>query len=64
MHPVYIRILAYVFSSMLALIPAAAAGWGVAYADGILSVHIETLATALGAATIGSLGVFRLWGTR
>lgn len=64
MHPVYLRILSYVLSSLLALIPAAAAGWGVAYADGVLSVHVETLAAAIGTGLLGSLGVFSLWGSK
>ena len=62
---VYIRIVAYVLSTLAGLIPAAWAGWA-SYdaAAGTVVVSIEGLAVALVAAIAGSLAIFRKWGVK
>ena len=62
---VYIRIVAYVLSTLAGLIPAAWAGWA-SYdaAAGTVVVSIEGLALALVTAFAGSLAIFKRWGTR
>ena len=62
---VYIRIVAYVLSTLAGLIPAAWAGWA-SYdaAAGTVVVSIEGLAVALVAAFAGSLAIFRKWGVK
>lgn len=64
MNPVIIRIILYVISP---LIPAALAllpGWGISYAGGVVSIHIETLVAAVVTALGISGAVFARWGVR
>lgn len=62
---VYIRIVAYVLSTLAGMIPAAWAGF-VAYdaVAGTVTVSIEGLAVALVTAIVGSLAIFKRWGVR
>lgn len=63
---VYIRLIVYVLSSLLGLIPPALTGWGVSFdaAAGVLSVNIEALAAAIATAFTASGVIFKLWGTK
>jgi hypothetical protein len=68
MHSVSVRLIIYILSPILGMVATILPGWGIAYADGIVSIHIETLATAavgavVGAATITPY-VFAKWGTK
>lgn len=64
MNSVVVRIILYVVSP---LIPAALAllpGWGISYAGGVVSIHVETLVAAVVAALGISGAVFSRWGVR
>lgn len=63
--PVYIRLVAYVLSTLLAMIPASWAGW-VSYdaATQMLQVSVPGLATAITGGLASALAVFRVWGTK
>lgn len=64
MNSIVVRMILYVLSP---LIPAAVAlipGWGVAYADGVVSIHVETLVGAVVAAFGLSGAIFARWGVR
>lgn len=64
MQNVIVRIVLYVLSP---LIPAAVAllpGWGISYADGALTVQVETLVGAVVAGLGLSGAVFARWGVR
>lgn len=65
MQTVYIRLIAYVLSTLAGMIPAAWAGW-ITYdaAAGVLHVSIEGLAGALAAGLALSGAVFARWGVR
>lgn len=64
MNAVAVRIILYVLSPILTTLVAMVPGWGVAYADGVLSVHVETLAGAVVAGLGISGAVFAKWGVR
>lgn len=64
MNAVAVRIIIYVLSPILTTAAAALPGWGVAYADGVLSVDVETLAGAVVAGLGLSGAVFARWGVR
>lgn len=64
MQSVAVRIAVYVLSPVFAALAALGAGWGVDYADGVLSVHVETLAGAVVAGLGLSGAVFARWGVR
>lgn len=64
MNHVIVRMVIYVLSPLLATGVALVPGWGVAYADGVLSVHMETLVGAVVAAAGLSGAVFARWGIR
>lgn len=66
MQSVLIRIIVYVLSSFLALAGAWLAGWGVSWdaASGVLSIHLETLASAIAGGLATSAAVFFRWGVR
>jgi hypothetical protein len=64
MHSVVVRMILYVLSPVLATGAALLPGWGVAYAEGVLSVHLETLVAAIVAAAGLSGAVFARWGIR
>lgn len=64
MHNVFVRLIVYVLSPLIAGAVAMIPGWGVTYEDGVVSVHIETLAAAVVAAAGLSGAVFARWGTR
>lgn len=64
---VYVRLVAYVLSIFIGMIPAWAAGWMTAQiVDGWLQVHIqiEGAVTALTTALGMSGGILAKWGTR
>ncbi|AFA44868.1 hypothetical protein [Rhodobacter capsulatus] len=63
---VWARVAYYVLSTALALLPPTLAGWGVSYdaAQGVVSINIETLAAAIGAALASSAAVFAVWGKK
>lgn len=65
MNPVYIRLLAYVLSTLAGMIPAAWAGW-ISYdrAAEMLHISLPGLATAVIAALSLTLAVFGRWGTK
>lgn len=64
MNNVYVRLALYVLSPLLTALATMIPGWGVAFADGVLSINIETLA----AAVVGGLGlsgaIFARWGVK
>lgn len=65
MNPVYIRLLAYVLSTLFGMIPAAWAGW-IAY-DAVaqtVTVSVPGLATALATGIAVSGAIFRKWGVK
>ena len=64
MNAVAVRIILYVLSPILTTLVAMVPGWGVAYADGVLSVHVETLAAAVAGGLGLSGAVFAKWGVR
>lgn len=53
MSNVYVRITIYILSPVLATIVQMIPGWGVAYADGILTIDVN----AVIAAVVGGLGI-------
>jgi hypothetical protein len=64
MHSVLVRMFIYVLSPLLATGVALVPGWGVAYADGVLSIHLETVIGAAVAAAGLSGAIFAKWGIR
>ncbi len=64
-NAVYIRLILYVVSTLLGLIPASVAGY-VSYdaETSMLSVNIEAIATALVSGGVLSGIVFKMWGTK
>ena len=64
MNAVVVRIILYVLSPILATLVAMVPGWGVAYADGTLSVNVETLAAAVAGGLGLSGAIFAKWGVR
>lgn len=64
-NAVYARLIVYVASSLLGLIPASFAGY-VSYdtATTMLSVNLEAIATAVVSGGVISGVVFKLWGTK
>ena len=58
------RTVLYVLSPLWPALAAAGMGLGVTLADGVLSVHVETLLTALFAGGAISAGILRRWGVR
>jgi len=64
MSNIVVRIILYVLSPVLATLVAAVPGWGVSYADGVLTVHLESAVTAIVAALGISGAVFARWGVR
>lgn len=67
MNNVYVRLVTYVLSLLIGLIPAWAAGWlSVEIVDGWMHIHlqIEGAVAAVLSATGLSGSVFRIWGTR
>lgn len=65
MHAVHIRIILYVLSTLLGMIPASWAGL-VSYdaTAGMIQISVEGLAVAAGAGLALAGGVFKRWGTR
>lgn len=63
---VWARVAYYVLSTALAMLPPALGGWGVSYdaAQGVVSIDVETLAAAIGAALASSAAVFAVWGKK
>lgn len=64
MGNVYVRLIIYVLSPILTTLAALLSGYGVSYADGVLSIHVEALAVAVVAALPISGGIFARWGVR
>jgi len=64
MNIVLIRVIFYVLSPLLTMAATMLPGWGVAYADGVVSLHLETLIGAVVAALGISGAVFARWGIR
>lgn len=62
MNSVIIRVIFYVLSPLLTMAATMLPGWGVAYADGVVSLHLETLIGAVVAALGISGAVFARWG--
>jgi len=65
MHPVYIRLIVYVLSTVAGMIPAAWAGW-ISYdaAAGMLQISVQGLGGAIAAGLALALGVFKKWGVK
>lgn len=64
MNPVYARMALYVLSPILTTLVALIPGWGVTYANGVLSIDISTAAgAAVGAAGL-SAAIFAKWGVK
>lgn len=63
MNIVYVRLVLYVLSILVGMIPASWAGF-VVYNEAAhtLTISIEGLAVAFVTAVIGSLGIFKKWG--
>ncbi|WP_323041162.1 hypothetical protein [Gemmobacter sp.] len=64
MTNVYVRLIIYILSPILTTLAGLLAGYGVTYADGVLSIHTEALAVAVVAAMPISGGIFARWGVR
>lgn len=64
MNNVIVRIILYVISPLIPALVALIPGWGIAYADGVVSLHLETLVGAIVAALGISGAVFAKWGVR
>jgi hypothetical protein len=64
MQHVIVRMILYVLSPVLATAVALVPGWGVAYAEGIISIHVETLAAAIVGAAGLSGAIFAKWGVK
>lgn len=65
MNPVYIRLIAYVLSTMFGMIPAAWAGW-VSYdaAAQVVQISVPGLAAAVGAGLALTSAIFARWGKK
>jgi hypothetical protein len=65
MNPVYLRVILYLLSTVLGMIPAAWAGF-ISYdaATQVLSVSVPGLVTAVGAGLTLGGGVFAIWGKK
>lgn len=64
MNNVYARIALYVLSPLLTALVALLPGWGIGYADGVLTIDVGTVVgAAAGALGLSGL-VFRKWGVR
>ena len=64
MTNVYARIALYVLSPLLTALVALLPGWGIGYADGVLSIDIAAL-VGTAAGTLGLSGfVFKKWGVK
>ena len=65
MHPVYIRLIIYVLSTVAGMIPAAWAGW-ISYdaTAGMLHISVQGLGGAIAAGLALALGVFKRWGVK
>lgn len=64
MNSVIVRIIMYVLSPLLTTAIAMIPGWGVAYANGVLSIDIQTLAGAAVVALGISGSIFAKWGIK
>lgn len=64
MTNVYVRLIVYILSPVLTALAGLLAGYGVTYADGVLSIHTEALAVAVVAALPISGVIFARWGTK
>lgn len=64
MNNVIVRIILYVISPLIPALVALIPGWGIAYADGVVSLHLETLVGAIVAALGLSGAIFAKWGVR
>lgn len=64
MNSVYVRMALYVLSPILTTLVALIPGWGVSYADGVLSIDLTTAAGAALGATGLSAWIFAKWGVK
>lgn len=64
MNSVYARMAIYILSPILTTAVALIPGWGVTYADGVLTVDLSTAAGAAVAAIGLSSAVFSKWGVK
>ncbi|TQS72765.1 hypothetical protein ERN12_05880 [Rhodobacteraceae bacterium] len=64
MTNIYIRMIMYIVSPLLTALVALVPGWGVHYAEGVLSIDIATLAGAVVAALGLSGAIFAKWGLK
>lgn len=62
--PGYLRTVIYSQSGTLATALASWAGWGVSVSDGIVLLHLPTLASAIFAGGGVAAGILRRWGVR
>lgn len=65
MNNVYVRLILYVLSTVLAMVPAAWAGF-VTYdaAHQLVTISLPGLASMIATALAGSAGVFKVWGVK
>ncbi len=64
MDNLYVRMILYVVSPLLATGVALLPGWGVAYADGVLTVDLKTLAGSAVAGLGMSIGILEKFGVK
>lgn len=64
MNNVIVRIIIYVISPLIPALIALVPGWGISYAGGVVSIHLETLVGAVVAALGISGAIFARWGVR
>lgn len=64
MNSVYVRMALYVLSPILTTLVALIPGWGVTYADGVLSIDMTTAASAAVGAAGLSASIFAKWGVK
>lgn len=64
MNNVIIRIVLYVLSPLISAAIALLPGWGISYAGGVVSIHVEALVGAIIAALGISGAVFARWGIK
>ena len=61
---VYVRLALYILSPLLTALVAAFPGWGIGYADGVLTIDLATLVGAIVVAVGLSGSIFAKWGVK
>jgi hypothetical protein len=64
MNSVIVRVVLYILSPLIPALLALIPGWGVSYAGGVVSIHVEALVAAVVTAFGLSGAVFARWGVR